>query len=122
MRSRVWFALGTAAVLLLLLFLAYRDGVSRPATTPDAPVRYLLVAAVAAALFPLSLLYFAGSQRIDGFAFGSIVFAALIEVIIYVGWSASPQEEPNLYFFGASALPFVLIATTLMFNVLQKEG
>jgi hypothetical protein len=120
-KPRVVFALVTSVLLLVFLVTTYRTESTSPDNTKQPP-RHYLVALFVAALFPLALLAFAWSQGIDGFAFGSIVLAALLETVLYVGWSASPQEEADWFFFAATGLPFVLIVVTLLFNALQREA
>lgn len=119
MKPRVAFSLVTAVVLLALLYTTF-DRESDP--EKNETTRYYKVALAVAAAFPIAMVGFALSQRIDGFSFGSIVFAVLLEVVIFMGWAASPQEEKDSFFYLASILPLVLIFVTLLFNALQKEA
>jgi len=118
-RSRVTFAVVAVLVSGLLIVTTYRSESTDPEHQKP---RHYKVAGFIAGAFALSLVAFAASQRIDGFSFGSIVLAVLLEIILFMGWANSPQDEPDRYFYLASALPFTLIVATLLFNALQKEA
>lgn len=116
MRTRFTVSLVLGIVLAAIMLWSF-------ATHTDAkPGRHHLLALVVALAFVAALVIVAWLEHVDGFSFGSVVIAVLLEWTIFTGWNSSPQEEADGYFLFASALPLVLVVVTLLFNALQKEA
>lgn len=118
MRRRAIFGLVLAGVLLIVCVGAYSNDID----SAEAVNRTRGLALGVTVLFLVALVGMSFAARVDGFSLGSAVIAVLLQVIMFLGWLASPQEEADRFFLLASGLPFVLIAVTLLFNALQRES
>lgn len=117
-RTVLWTGI-VSEIVMILGAGSFRDGGwtwGRPSHVPEA--------LLTASLFPIGVVALGFSGRLDKFSTGTNLFAVILEVALFVGWVHSPnlQTETLQYFFIATGLPAVIVAVTVLFDVLQREA